>query len=245
MKRINYFNPLRTEYYVSGRTMYLHDNLSIGSILFGYAIESMLKETLLFAGNTKHKLQHSHDLKVLFNACLDKGIFTSVEVPSDFIDFSNSLFQMRYPSTQISESLKAYDRNKTIGLTKSYLFCYDDFFRQLDEAFFQVSQEPYSSSILRVFAGLQENKRHFGLYFNSAVLQHYELYKERINKFFAPNKSAIKLLENNAEFFWSDGYNYNIYADLNHYSKNRELLKFKFPGNVIRDKDGNITHLEF
>lgn len=245
MKQRNYFNPLRTEYYVGGRTMYLHDNLSVGSILFGYAIESILKETLLFLGNSNKKLQCSHDLKILYNSCLDKGAFTLVEVPVDFIDFSNSLFQMRYPSTAIKETIKAYDKNKTIGLKKSYLFCYDDFFQQLDEAFYQLSQEPYSSSILRIFAGLQENKRHFGLYFNTPALSNYELYRERINKYFTPNKGAIKLLENEAEYFWSDGYDYNIYADLNYYSNNRELPKFKFPGNVIRDKNGNITHLQF
>lgn len=245
MKQRNYFNPIRTEYYVSGRTMYLHDNLSVGSILFGYAIESILKETLIFLGNSNKKLQHCHDLKILFNSCIDKGAFTLVEVPVDFIDFSNSLFQMRYPSKEITETLKAYDRNKTISLIKSYLFCYDDFFQQLDEAFFQLSQDPYSSSILRIFAGLQRNKRYFGLYFNAPTLQNYKLYRERINKYFAPNTEAIKLLENEAEYFWSDDFDYNIYSNLNYYSKNRELRKFKFPGNVIRDKNGNTMHLEF
>ena len=121
MKQRNYFNPLRTEYYVSGRTMYLHGNLYVGSILFGYAIESILKEALLFVGNSKPKLQHSHDIKVLFNSCLDKGVFTSVEVPPDFIDFSNSLFQMRYPSKVISESLKAYEKNCTTDLYNPFL----------------------------------------------------------------------------------------------------------------------------
>ena len=37
----------------------------------------------------------------------------------------------------------------------------------------------------------------------------------------------------------------NIYADLNYYIANRELLKFKFPGEVIRDEKGKITHLKF
>ncbi len=245
MQQRLYFNQLRTEYYVSGRTMFLHDNLSVGSLLFGYAIESLLKETLLFLGNKNMKLQHSHDLKLLFNSCINKGAFLNVQVPEDFLDFSNSLFQMRYPSIQVSETLKAYDRNNTITQTKHHLFCYDDFFQQIDEGFFQLTQDPYSSTILRIFAGLNSEKRFFGLYFNSAALKEYEIYKERVKKYFSSNKDAIKLLDNEAEYFWTDGYDYNIYADLKHYADNRELLKFTFPGKVIRDENGRIIKLQF
>ena len=226
--------------------MYLHDNLWVGSILFGYAIESIFKDAALFLGNTNKKVQNSHDLKFLFKSCRSKGAFTNVEVPEDFLDFANSLFQMRYPSIEISETLKAYAKDKTISVNKHYLFCYDDFFHQLDEEFFKLSHEPYSSTILRIFAGLSEGKRHLGLYFNSEVLKNYDLYKERMNKYFPLNKAALKLLnDNNAEYFWTDGHNYSIYADLNHYANNRELPKFVFPGKVVRDKNGNILQLHF
>jgi len=245
MIKLHYFNPLRTEYYVSGRSEFLHDNLSVGSILLGYAIESILKETLIRLGNKSEKLQHSHNLKLLFQSCIDKGAFANIQVPEDFLDFSNSLFQMRYPSVTVSETLKAYDRNNTISLTKEYLFSYDDFFQQLDEELFKITQDAYSSTILRIFAGLTKEKRHFGLYFNMPALKNYDIYKERVNKYFAPNKQAISLLENDADYFWTDGYNYNIYAGLEYYKTQTPLANFKFPGEVIRDKTGKITHLVF
>jgi len=243
-ERVN-FNGLRTNYYVSGRMLFLHNELSTGAIMLGYAIESFFKQTLLELGNKNQKLQHSHDLKFLFESCKKKGAFNDVQVPNDFIDFSNSVFQMRYPSTQIKEALKAYDRNNVIGLELTYLFCYDDFFQQLDESLFSLTKDHYSSSILKIFAGINEKQRQYGLYFNSAVLKNYEVYRERTKVHFAPNKEAIKALNNEADFFWTDGYDYHIYADLKYYIANRELLKFKFPGEVIRDEKGKITHLKF
>jgi hypothetical protein len=239
------FNGLRTHYYESARMLYLHDQLWTGSMLFGYAIESFLKQTLLELGNKKHKLQHSHDLKLLFNSCKDKGAFKYVEVPDDFIDFSNSLFQMRYPSTVIKESHKAYDRNNTIGVEKSLLFCYDDFFQQIDESLYTLTGDHYSSSVLKIFAAINDTDKLYGLYCNAPVLENYQLYKERIKEFFPTNKKSLAMLENEAEYFWNDGSNFKIYAGLDHYSQNRELLKFKFPGKVHRDKHGNITALEF
>ncbi len=126
-ERIN-FNGLRTDYYISGRMLFLHNQYSTGAIMFGYAIESFFKQTLLEFGNKNKKLQHSHNLKILFQSCKDKGAFEDVEVPIDFIDFSNSVFQMRYPITQIKEALKTYDRDNVLGFEKTYLFCYDDYF---------------------------------------------------------------------------------------------------------------------
>jgi hypothetical protein len=245
MPKLHYFNPLRTEYYVSGRSELLHDNLSVGSILLGYAIESILKETLIRFGNNKPKLQHSHNLKLLFQSCLDKGAFNKIQVPDDFLDFSNSVFQMRYPSVAISETLKAYDRNNAISLTKEYLFSYDEFFQQLDEELFQITQDAYSSTILRIFASLSKEKRQFGLYFNVPALKNYDKYKERVKKYFTSNKEAISLLENEPNFFWTDGYNYNIYAGFEFYKTQTPLANFKFPGKVVRDKTGRITHLVF
>ncbi|QEH39414.1 hypothetical protein [Chitinophaga sp. XS-30] len=239
------FNGLRTDFYKSARMLYLQDQLWTGSMLFGYAIESILKQTLLELGNKKHKLQHSHDLKLLFNSCKEKGVFNDVNVPDDFIDFSNSLFQMRYPSTVIKESHKAYDRNSIIGLQKTYLFCYDDLFQQLDESLYKFTVDHYSSSILKIFAGINDSDKLYGLYFNCPVLKKYDKYKKMTHSFFPENKSALKLLENDANYFWTDGSNYNIYAGLEYYSQSEELSRFKFPGKVHRDKNGNITAFEF
>jgi hypothetical protein len=225
--------------------LYLHDQFWTGSMLFGYAIESFLKQALLELGNSKHKLQHSHDLKLLFNSCIDKGVFKDVEVPVDFIDFSSSLFQMRYPSTVIKESHKAYGRNNTIVVGKFLLFCYDDFFQQIDESLYALTGDHYSSSVLKIFAGINGNDKLYGLYCNAPVLKNYQLYKERTKEYFPNNKESLAMLENDAEYFWNDGNNFKIYKGLDHYSQNRELMKFKCPGKILRDKHGNITAFEF
>lgn len=246
MRQKPYFNALRTEYYLGGRMLFLHDQLWTGAIQFGYAIESFFKETLLFLGNRNQELQYSHDLSLLLNSCQQKGAFNDLEVPDDFIEYSNSLFQMRYPSSGIKETLKAYDRNNVIAVEKSYLFCYDDYIQQLDESLFKITNDPYSSTILRIFAGVNKKEKQYGLYFNSTALKRFDTYKERVSLYFSPNKEANETLKNNdAIFFWTDGYDYKIYADLNYYSNNRDLLKFKFPGKVHRDSNGVITKLEF
>lgn len=225
--------------------LFLHDQLWTGAIQFGYAIESFFKETLLLFGNKNQKLQRSHDLSLLLKSCQDKGAFNDIEAPNDFIDFSNSLFQMRYPSKETKETLKAYDRNNTITMEKAYLFCYDDYIQQLDESLYKITNDPYSSTILRIFAGVNEREKLYGLYFNSAALKKYDTYKERVKLYFAPNKEAIETLNHEPNYFWTDGHNYKIYADLNYYANNRELPKFKFPGKVYRDINGRITKLEF
>ncbi len=40
------FTKLRFEYYVSGRTLWFSDTMSIGALLLGYAVEAHLKHAL-------------------------------------------------------------------------------------------------------------------------------------------------------------------------------------------------------
>lgn len=236
------FNSLRTDFYVSGRMLFLNDQCWSGSVMYGYAIESFLKQALLESGNKRMKLQHSHDLGLLFNECKKRELFLQVQVPQDFIDYASSLFQMRYPSTSKKETLKAMERNNVMSVTKTVLFCYDELFQQLDEFFFQFTQDAYSSSVLKVFAGINSRDCQYGLYCNYAALKHYNEYKVRIERFFEKNREANAMLAaNTPEYFWGDAKLYKIYAGLDHYINNPELHQFKFPGKVIRDKDGLIT----
>jgi hypothetical protein len=236
------FNYLRTEFYVSARMLFLNDQCWTGCILYGYALESFFKQGLLESGNKKMKLQHSHDLTLLFDECKKKGLFQEVRVPQDFVDYANSLFQMRYPSSSKKETLKAMERNNVMSTTKPYLFCYDELFQQLDEALFEYTKDHYSSSVLKVYAGINERDPQYGLYCNYAALSNYEQYKNRVAQFFIPNRDANRLLASNkADFFWGDAKGFKIYAGLDYYINNPELDKFKFPGTVFRDKDGLIT----
>jgi hypothetical protein len=239
-----HFNYLRTEFYVSGRMLFLNDQCWTGAIMYGYAIESFLKQALLEAGNKKIKLQHSHDLKLLFNECKQKGLFNDIQVPEDFIDYSNSLFQMRYPSSSKKEALKAYEHDNVMSVTKTYLFCYDEYFQQLDEAVYNFTNDPYSSSVLKVFARITSREAQFGLYCNSAALEYYDLYRQRIGKYFPKNMEANELLQNSVDYFWGDAHGFKIYATLEHFIHNHELPKFRFPGKLYRDEFGKVTKLE-
>jgi hypothetical protein len=240
-----HFNGLRSHFYLSARILYLFDQYQNGSFLFGYAIELIFKQALLENGNMDKKLQYGHDLKQLFEECKKIKEFQNIQVPEDFVDFSNSLFQIRYPSYQKKESEKAMARNKVIGWEKNLLFCYDDYFQQLDEALYNFTNDHYSSTILLLFAGIDNLNTQFVLHYNSPVLRHYELYKERTKMFFKKNISAIHLLKNDPEYFWMGKNEKNPLADFTSSLERRELQSFKFPGNVIRDKNGNITNIEF
>lgn len=182
------FNYLRTEFYVSARMLFLNDQCWTGCIMYGYALESFFKQSLLECGNTKMKLQHSHDLILLFDECKKKGLFQIVQAPQDFVDYANSLFQMLYPSSSKKETLKAMDRNNVMSTTKTYMFCCDEFFQQLDEGLFQFTNDHYSSSVMKLYAGINERDAQSGLYCNYAALKDYEKYRARSAKFFIPNK---------------------------------------------------------
>jgi len=239
-----YFNTLRVNYFLSARILFLFNQFHNGCILYGYAIELVFKQSLVELGNKDDKLRKSHNLVLLLRKCQSKGLFKGILATNDFIEYSNSLFQMRYPSTERKESLKAIKMNKAIVWDKNLLFLYDDYFQQIDEALYQHTNDWQSCAILRLFAGIDDSKNQMGLHYNSAILRNIELYRERLKKYYPNNTASIQTLENDAAYFWKCPFDKIPYADFAQSLENRDISSFTFPGKVTRDKSGRIISIE-
>jgi hypothetical protein len=138
------FTKQRFEYYTSGRTLLLNNANAASLQMLGYAIEFQLKQALIFkvqplAGRERKLVEHSHDLQELWTMCRDRGLFGSVTVSWDFIEFANDHFERRYPS-QIQKKKQQMASNDRISvISAGTLAPYDDFLIQMDDWFWSTS----------------------------------------------------------------------------------------------------------
>ncbi len=237
------FNSLRKDYLITGRVSYLTRLSFVACINLGYAIESYLKQGLIELGNKNTGLQKSHDLKKLFNACVVKGLYKNIEVSEDFLDYCNSVFQMRYPSSTINECLRAYQRDKIINLSSDYILAYDDLIAQLDEALLDYTEDYYSSSIVFITCNINEHSSRLFYHHNLYALKRFEKYKEIVIKNYPNNKSAINELNNGPDYFWSyDKTSRLFYVSIAEAESlhPKPAKGFKFPGTLIRNAEGKV-----
>jgi hypothetical protein len=143
MEQITYdrFKELRQAYYLGGRSLLINRLFGMAGINFGYSIELSLKFLLAFKGHQRGELME-HDVEYYYNQVISKNYILPLKVSHDFLRFINERLNARYPS-MIAKHMAAHESESRIYLfTIDMLHCYDDFILQLDDALYEVVNDP-------------------------------------------------------------------------------------------------------
>jgi hypothetical protein len=127
----------RYEYYLSGRTLWFHNQSQPGAIMLGYAVEAHLKHGMnvhksSFPPKLFNRLIYKHDIPTLFERSRAAGLFSDVEVSGDLLLFVQDNFHRRYPSQTQETARNARCRGHFLANTPALIHAYDDFILQLD-----------------------------------------------------------------------------------------------------------------
>jgi hypothetical protein len=183
----------------------------------------------------------------LYHACRENGIYSNVSVSEDFLDYANSLFQMRYPISTIEETRNATARNNVLGMSWDFLLAYDDFLFQLDLALLSYTNDRYSSSINIICTEAHQPKSHLFLYQNIFTLNKLHTFTAILEQHYPNNTDALAALLDRNRFWTANEVSPIFYTDyhtaLNLYAN--AAKNFVFPGNVRRDPEGNVIAFEF
>jgi hypothetical protein len=125
----------RFEHYTCGRLLYLQGSHSAAAVLLAYAIEYHLKAAMIevkssWTPDERSIVEKSHDLKILYQACLRRGLLTKSYISPDFMDYAHDHFERRYPKRE--DNLLTSRGYWRFG--GSLLQTYDDCILQLDLA---------------------------------------------------------------------------------------------------------------
>jgi len=131
------FKELRFEFYVSGRTLWFSDTMSIAAMLLGHSVELHLKQALIEHDVTlaEHKeIKRRHDLTKLYSICKENGVYDDVLVSDELIVYISDMLHQRYPSQSVEASIKAEERGHAISRGIGVIQAYDDLIIQFDDS---------------------------------------------------------------------------------------------------------------
>ncbi len=235
------FTLLRLEYYISGRILYFHSSINSGCIILGYAIESYLKSALYEINHPNKRLRmSSHDLPKLLQECQKAGLFKSIKVSSEFIEYASDQFNQRYPIQQQKIFKKVRKNNRMLIKNIGYITAYDDLICQLDDELYKLTKDVFISIGIRASAQADSYQGRSFFHCNAYALKRINYYKEIIKKVRPSNISAIKELEKGPEYLWNfPEIGTGIGPDWRTIVKKNHALTFKYPKEEFHiDKNG-------
>lgn len=237
------FAELRHQYYTAGRILFLSNCMRMGALMLGYAIESGLKHALNEREFRDKKILYDHDLRLLFHTCREQGAFLDVEVSPDLLEYANDLFDVRYPSQLAARSEDMIQRNRAMSTTPAILAAYDDLLVQLDTSLWNLTEDHRSSAV--IIAARTSNSYDGRVFFhcNAPALTMLDRYLETVRKYYPTARADIEQLERGVEHLYYFDAMHIRFASFDRLKVAQPAKRFRYPGRVVRDSDGNITEL--
>lgn len=196
------FSILRVDYYNSGRLLLLSSCVTGAGIMLGYAIELSCKAAFHELG-VKGSITRSHDLNKLLSVCRESGIFNSVKVSDEFMDYANDRLHQRYPSQQAEALIRASIKNRFFMHVRiEDLEIYDDLLIQMDDELIEYTKDEFISVGVRNAANAYSFAARGFFHCNGPATLRLRKYIEIIKRLRPDNKEAIGELEKGEDYFW-------------------------------------------
>ena len=248
---------LRFDYYWAGRTLLFTNQMQMGVLMLGYAIEAHFKHLISADGTMKkkdsYKYRYKHYFPEAFNALRNAGYFQDVHVSSDFLDFVEDNFDRRYPS-QTSRTIKrANSKGRPVSMAPEVIIPYDDFILQLDMSLTNVFGTPEASILMRGVHVIGCAGGHFFFHCNYAAVarldtglnlceQNLELLKQRQPGIYQINlddyHARRKLLEDREELLNSSKTSIRVIPHGGFDAALKAAASFVYPGKIVQLSDG-------
>lgn len=251
------FTELRLEYYVSGRTLWFSDTMTMGALLLGYAIEMHLKHAI--AENEIHtpkKLLYKHDIPALYEHCQENGLFKDVHATKDLLYYVSDMLHQRYPAQSIETSVEAEKRGHAISLSIGVISAYDDLVIQLDDSLRQQLSNPDVSIGLKASHFINRHQGRAFFHSNIAALKNIEFYRKHISDEYenaeermqkegltpttiqynlSNQRQRLDTLSDAPESIWQyNKFSTLIPPDFDSQIKMSPTKNFKYPGRIIK-----------
>lgn len=245
----------RFDYYVAARTLWFNNQLNMGAILFGYAIESHFKHGLSIIKECPKKIQYSHDLLLLYEKAKEFDLFLDVEVSEDLLQYSNDFFTQRYPTQFINTVKEAEENMRCISIAPDIILAYDDLIMQLDQSIY--SKFDTARATITLYAGKQINTKQGRIFFhnNHAFIKRIDeiinvlkndleiMHTEENETVYDLNKkefeTIVKVLNEKEKLMVFDPS--MVIVNPGRESDNKHAKNFKYPGKVTVKEDGTKT----
>jgi len=234
------FSVLRTDYYNSGRLLLLNSCLHGAGIMLGYAIELSCKVALNETGVKGGSIVYSHDLTDLFSQCCDNGVFRSVMVSSEFLEYANDRLHQRYPSQQREVLERASRQHRVVHIGVQDLEAYDDFLIQMDDALASHTKDDFVSVGVRNASSADTYAARAFFHCNGPAILRLQRYTDIVKRFRPKNTEAIAELEKGEDHLWnfkpmSQYASRNLSTDMN----THPALSFTYP-KFQSEKESNL-----
>lgn len=180
------FKELRQDYYLAGRCLLINQLFGMAGINFGYSIELSLKFLLAFKGHPLNELKKDHNIERYYNQVISKNYISSLNISPDFLRFINERLNARYP-IMIAKHMATHELESRIYLfTIDMLHCYDDFILQLDDALYEVVNDPRISIGFRSCRDLSSVNGRIFFHCNDHAFARIPTYRELLAKYRDP-----------------------------------------------------------
>jgi len=253
MTNLTEWTNLRFDYYWAGRTLLFTNQMQMGVLMLGYAIEAHFKHLISSDGTIKEKYSYKHNFSKAFNVLRNAGYFQDVHVSSDFLDFVEDNFDRRYPS-QTSRTIKrANSKGRPVSMAPDVIIPYDDLILQLDMSLTNVFGTPEASVLMHGIHVVGCAGGHFFFHCNYAAIarldaglnlceQNLEILKQRQPEIYQINfdeyQSRRKLLEDREKLLNSSKTSMRVIPHGGFDAALKAAASFMYPGKIVRLNDG-------
>lgn len=205
---------IRYDYYHAGRLVWLSGNFFGASIMFGYAIESILKEGIIeLIDEQTHKrdkeltrvLWRSHDVRDIMKKCREYNLFNNVTFSEDFLEHVDNNFQ-RYHSQRKRVLNETSSKNIALANSSENILYYDDFIIQLDRYLLESVSDCNISIIYLAFLNLDTRNALEILRENAFALLKFDEYANLVRQNMPDRDDLRRRVEENLSkgvaFYW-------------------------------------------
>jgi hypothetical protein len=127
-----------------------------------------------------------HDIEYYYNQVISKNYISSLNISPDFMRFINERLNARYP-IMIAKHMAAHELESKLYLfTIDMLHCYDDFILQLDDALYEVVNDPRISIGFRSSRDLSSVNGRIFYHCNDHAFSRIPTYRELLAKYRDP-----------------------------------------------------------
>jgi hypothetical protein len=227
----DFFNT-RKEYYIAGRLLCFEGLFESSFLLFGYTIEFFFKAGLCEFGVDNRKILNSHNLIFLLKNCQANGIFNEIKVSDGFLDYSNDMFNQRYPSQKRILFEKIHSEKLMKSYAQLFINAYDDYIFQLDGKFQELIKNDNFSIGLSIAAQADNVQGRIFFHRNAYALSRHKMYLETVKKQFSMNIGSIAELEKGVDYLS----NYQMIGPSNNFNIEQIITSepaknFEYPSN--------------